>query len=100
MKIISSVNGVNIRITHERWLHITEEHPEMAGYYFDMLETITDPTAIYLGSRGEYLAIKEIDPAKYIVAIYKEIASSDGFLITVFLTRRRDRIERRERVWP
>jgi hypothetical protein len=36
----------------------------MAGYYFDELETITNPTTIYLGNSGEYLAIREIDPAK------------------------------------
>ncbi len=48
MEIVESVNGVSIRITQERWLHITEEHPEMAGHYFEVLETITDPAAIFL----------------------------------------------------
>ncbi|MHC1610492.1 MAG: hypothetical protein ACXQTW_02655 [Candidatus Methanospirareceae archaeon] len=31
---LTSKNGVPIRLTDERWLHITEEHSEMAGYYF------------------------------------------------------------------
>ena len=49
MKTVPSKNGVPIRLTDERWLHITEEHSEMAGYYFDVLETIQNPEAIYEG---------------------------------------------------
>jgi hypothetical protein len=36
--IAISKNGVPIRLTEERWFHITEEHSEMAGYYFEILE--------------------------------------------------------------
>lgn len=49
MEIICSRNGVPIRLPDERWLHITEEHSEMAGYYFDVLETIREPDAIFQG---------------------------------------------------
>ncbi len=100
MNIVISVNGINIRITHERWLHISEEHPEMAGYYFEVLETITDPEAVYQGNRGEYLALKKIEPGKFIIAVYKETGIDDGFIITAFLTRRIEQIERRKKVWP
>ena len=27
-----SINGITIRLPDERWIHITEEHSEMAGY--------------------------------------------------------------------
>lgn len=44
---IKSKNNIKIRLTDERWRHITEKHSELAGYYFDVLETITDPDYIY-----------------------------------------------------
>jgi site-specific recombinase XerC len=60
MEVIRSKNGVPIRLTEERWIHITEEHSEMAGYYFEVLEAIQDPKAIYKGKEGELLATREI----------------------------------------
>jgi len=38
MEIVRSKNGVPIRLTQQRWLHITEEHSEMAGYYFTQVK--------------------------------------------------------------
>jgi len=43
MDIVKSKNNVSIRLTEERWFHITEEHSEMAGYYFEVLETVEEP---------------------------------------------------------
>jgi hypothetical protein len=100
MEIVGSKNGVPIRLTEERWLHITEEHSEMAGYYFEVLDTVQDPKAIYEGKAGELLAVKEVEPGKYMVAIYKEMDKMDGFVITAFLTRRIKQIERRAKLWP
>jgi hypothetical protein len=100
MDISQSKNGVPIRLTEQRWLHITEEHSEMAGYYFDVLETIQEPGAIYGGKVGELLAVKEIEPGKYLVVVYKEMSKEDGFVITAFLTRRIKQIERRTKLWP
>ncbi len=34
---VRSVSGVTIRLTEERWLHITEEHAEVAGHLHDVL---------------------------------------------------------------
>jgi len=100
MEIVQSKNGVPIRLTGERWLHITEEHSEMAGYYFEVLETIQEPEAIYEGEAEELLAVKEIEPGKYLVVVYKEVSKEDGFVITAFLTRRTKQIERRTKLWP
>ena len=52
MDVAKSKNGVPIRLTEERWIHITEEHSEMAGYYFEVLETVEEPEAIYEGKMG------------------------------------------------
>lgn len=55
MDISTSKNNVPIRLTRERWFHITEEHSEIAGYYYDVLETIEDPEVIYEGKQEKIL---------------------------------------------
>ena len=100
MDIVQSKSGVPIRLTEERWFHITEEHSEMAGYYFEVLETIREPDAIYKGKAEELIALKEIEHGKYLVIVYKEISKDDGFVITAFLTRKIKQFERRIKLWP
>ncbi|TMC14106.1 MAG: hypothetical protein E6J33_12205 [Chloroflexi bacterium] len=100
MHSAGSKNGVQIRLPDERWVHITEEHSELAGALYDVLETITDPAAIYAGNEGEMLAIREVGNGKFLVVVYRELTSTDGFVITAFLTRRARQLERRSRLWP
>jgi len=71
----------------------------MAGYYFDVLETVEEPEAIYEGKMGEYIAVREVDDGKYIVVIYRELSKEDGFIITAFLTRKKQKLERRRKIW-
>ena len=59
MDVVRSKDGVPIRLTDERWLHITEEHSEMAGYYFEALERVEEPDAIYEGKMGECIAVRD-----------------------------------------
>ena len=99
MEIVISKNKVPIRLTEERWLHITEEHNEMAGYYYEVLETVNDPQVIYRGKDDECIAIKSILD-KYIIVAYREIGKKDGFIITAFLTKRIKYLERRQKLWP
>ena len=94
-----SVNGVTIRLPDERWVHITEEHAEMAGYLYDTLETVQEPLAIFEGNSGELIAAREVESGKYIVAVYRELDRDDGFVITAFLTRRWKQLERRKKIW-
>ncbi len=84
MDVANSKNGVPIRLTEERWFHITEEHSEMAGYYFEVLETVEEPEAIYEGKTGEFIAMKKIEKGKYIMVVYRELNKEDGFVITAF----------------
>ncbi|KAF5428727.1 hypothetical protein C5S39_10680 [Candidatus Methanophagaceae archaeon] len=100
MDVVRSKTYVPIRLTEERWFHITEEHSEMAGYYFEVLEEMEEPEAIYEGKKGECIAVREIENGKYIVVIYKELSKEDGFVITAFLTRQRKKLERRQKIWP
>ena len=100
MEKARSKNGIPIRLTDERWIHITEGHSELAGYYFEVLETVQDPQAVYDGKLGELIAVKEIETGKFMVVVYKEISREDGFVITAFLTKRIKQIERRTKLWP
>jgi len=99
MNTTQSINGVTIRLPAERWIHITEEHAEMAGYLYNVLETIQEPAAIFEGNAGELLATREIETGKYLVAVYREVNKEDGFVITAFLTKRWKQLERRKKIW-
>ena len=66
MDVVKSKNDVPIRLTEERWLHVTEEHSELAGYYFEVLEAVEEPDAIYEGKAGECIAVRQIEKGKYI----------------------------------
>jgi hypothetical protein len=46
MDIAISKNGVPIRLTDERWQHITLGHPDIADYYYEILETIEEAEII------------------------------------------------------
>ena len=39
----------------------------MAGYYFEVLETVEEPEAIFEGKEGEYIAVREVEKGKYVV---------------------------------
>ena len=95
---IISKNSVPIRLTDERWVHITEEHNELAGMRLEVLETVGNPTQIFAGNSGELLAMRESEPGKYLVVVYRE-GENDGFIITAFLTRRAQSFCRRTQLW-
>jgi hypothetical protein len=96
---VNSKSGVPIRLTDERWAHITEEHRELAGLRREIVQTVANPTEIIAGNRGELLAVREVEPGKYLVVVYRE-AQQDGFLITAFLTRKGQALRRRQQLWP
>jgi hypothetical protein len=97
--IILSIHGTPIRLTDERWAHITEEHCELAGLRLEVLETVAKPERVLAGGEGEVLAIRELYPGKHLVAVYRELAD-DGFIITAFLTTKIKALERRKQLWP
>ena len=80
-------------------MHITEEHNELAGMRFDVLETIEHPVRILAGGAGEMFALREMEPGKFLVVVYRE-TGIDGFIITAFLTRRINSLNRRQQLWP
>ena len=99
VEIVTSRNGIPIRLTDGRWAHISEEHCELTGLRREVLEAVANPVRIYAGGAGELLAAREIDAGKWLVVVYRELGH-DGFVITAFLTRRLASLERRKQLWP
>jgi hypothetical protein len=96
---VISKNGVAIRLTDERWAHITEEHCEMAGLRSEVLETVVQPERILAGGDGELIALRELEQGKYLMVVYRE-RGKDGFIITAFVTRRERSLLKRRQLWP
>jgi hypothetical protein len=82
---VESVNGALIRLTFERWYHISESHRELVGAPFEVLAAVGKPDIICEGTTGEFLALKKVN-GKYLVVVYREIDKKDGFIITAFYT--------------
>ena len=96
MNIGYSVNGVPIRLTHERWYHITENHDDLASYFFEVLETIENPEFVMRGNRGTLKATKNIGKNKWLMVVYREISITDGFVITAYFL---DKKPKGEIIW-
>jgi hypothetical protein len=43
MDIAVSKNNVPIRLTTERWQHISISHSEIADFYYEILEIVENP---------------------------------------------------------
>lgn len=82
-KVISK-NGVLIRLPEERWIHIVENHEDMAGYMDDVLDAVENPDLIIKGYREALIALKKIREEKYLAVVYKEFEQVDGFIITAY----------------
>jgi hypothetical protein len=95
MMTASSVNGVPIRLTGERWQHIVDGHPEMSSERDHVLRTIEAPDLVQAGDLGELLAVRHWPitafGSKFVVVAYREIDRADGFVLTAYLTRRPSR---------
>jgi hypothetical protein len=64
MNTMRSVNNIPIRLPDERWRHIVENHNGMAGYYYEVLETVENPKWIFEGDEGDVWAAKLINRIK------------------------------------
>ena len=86
MDIVKSINNVPIRLTDERWIHIVENHDDLAGYYDDILSIVESPDYVIKGYEGACIALKQANDSKYLAVVYREISNSDGFIITAYFT--------------
>ncbi len=98
MSGIKSTNGKIIRLPDERWMHIVEGHPEMAGHVDDVLSTVALPDIVVQGSAGELLAVRYESSEKVLVVIYKE-NETDGFILTAYFTTQVNKILKKTILW-
>jgi len=84
MESAHSINGVPIRLTYERWYHITENHDDLASHFHDVLEAIQKPDFVVRGNKSSLKAIRKIGKKKWLIVIYKEVSKRDGFVITAY----------------
>lgn len=98
MDMIKSKNGVSIRLTAERWLHIIENHDDLAGYYDGVLKTVEDPDYVIKGYEGALIALQEINRGMFLAVVYKELSEEDGFIITAYFTSK-IKLEKETIVW-
>jgi hypothetical protein len=91
-------SGLIIRLPEERWQHIIEQHPEVADLQPNVMHTLENPDRILEGNDGELLAVKLLKDDKYLVTVYREL-EKDGFIITAYLTRRINSLNKRKKLW-
>lgn len=96
-----SVHNIPIRLTNERWRHISVGHPEMAAYIDQILDCVENPEIVYQGTEDEFLAVKSLDneKLKFIVVVYKESDDNDGFIITSFITNKLAYLNNKKVIW-
>lgn len=59
-KVVSK-NKVTIRLTSERWQHITTSHLEIDSEdYKSIMDVINDPDIIFKGDQDEFLAVSDL----------------------------------------
>lgn len=99
MDFAISKNDVKIRLTDERWKHITDGHQELAEFREQVLKTVSEPDRVLEGNNSALMGVKKITPTKYVVVIYRE-NQDDGFIVTAFLTGNLNYMDRRKQLWP
>jgi len=89
---VKDKSGRRIHLSGERWLHINQEHPEVADYLEELEETIKNPAKITTHSIDEnvkyyyqYFKNRE-SPAKYLLLIVKYL-NGHGFIITAYFVK-------------
>ena len=98
MDIVKSVNNVLIRLTEERWIHIIEDHDDLAGYYDEVLKCIENPDYIIKGYRNAFIGLKILREDKFMAVVYKELNEKDGFIITAYFSTK-IKLERETILW-
>lgn len=101
--VTDSLNSVPIRLTYERWAHIVEAHDYMAGLHDRVLETVAEPDVIVRGWKESSIATRYYPQTpiteKHLVAVYREIDPTDGFVITAFMTSKVEKVWKRGTLW-
>jgi len=91
---VLSINNVRVRLTQERWLHITNYHKELIDFQLEILLTISNPDNVYSSPKGmpsNFAAVKAFNRlmdnglSTNLIVHYKEVDKSTGFILTAFV---------------
>ncbi len=76
-------------------------HPEIADYYYEILETIETPEIIYEGNNDAKIAIKKFQEKNpiFVIVVYKETSANDGFVITAYFSNKEQEFKKKKIVW-
>ena len=89
---IKDKSGRKVHLSNERWNHIITEHPEVADYFEEVKETLSNPvkiTAYELDDDVKYYYKyfkNRVPSAKYLLVIVKYL-NGKGFIITSYFMR-------------
>lgn len=70
-----SVNRIPIRLTDEKWEHITCWHPELQESEEDVLDAVQKPDRVRRGHGGALVAERGLGKQNYLLVIYKETST-------------------------
>ena len=61
-------------LTSERWQHTAMGHPEIAEYYIEILDAISNPDVIYEGNNDAKITIKKLNETftKFVVNLQRD----------------------------
>ena len=93
-----SVQGIEVRLTDERWQHIVGEHPELSGRETLVLDVLAKPDVVVEGRAGELTAVRKLNSGRRLAIVYR-LRESDGFVISAFYLKTGYYL-RRKQVWP
>lgn len=73
----------------------------MADYYYEILETIENPSVIYEGNNEAKIAVSKFYETinKFVIVIYKETNAEDGFIITAFSSNKTQAFKTKKIIW-
>lgn len=78
------------------WIALTNPRDNWHQRVLDLTATLD---RILLGNDSAFLALREIEPKRWLVVVYRE-DKNDGFVITAFPTRRINSLNQRQQLWP
>ena len=92
----NSINGVQIRLTEERWEHILDSHPELASYQEILLGAVENPDYILSSRRGALAAVIVLGRKAFLHVFYVEKGRRDGFILSAYV---QDELDKARIVW-
>jgi hypothetical protein len=101
MDVLTDFEGRRVRLTEERWEHISE-HPEMASLRASLEQTLRVPQAVVQSGADPDARLyyrfyhRTMVGGKFLCVVVK-ISQTDAFVVTAYLT---DRVRKGKILWP